>query len=347
MFKVKKAVREEIFGDDREFDSPHAPTVLPLKNNDVLAAWFGGRFEKDPDTAIWTAKRLNGVWQKPKKTVDVMNIAAWNPVLFRLNNDRIILYFKLGPEIPKWHTEYVYSDDEGKTWSSPKELVKGDIGGRGPVKNKPIYLSDNKTILAPASLEGDSWNSFADISDDNGETWEMSEFVPIRRINPNERRIRDRVYNKTFCFGKGIIQPTIWEDDENIVNMLFRSTSSRIFKSDSYDMGRTWNLAYDTGLPNNNSGIDAVKLPNGTLVLAYNPRENIPGMTKGARTPIILSYSDDNGSSWKELYILENCDGAFAYPSIVCDGNDKIYVVYSENREKIIFWNIEYEETVN
>ena len=287
MFKVKKAVREEIFGDDREFDSPHAPTVLPLKNNDVLAAWFGGRFEKDPDTAIWTAKRLNGVWQKPKKTVDVMNIAAWNPVLFRLNNDRIILYFKLGPEIPKWHTEYVYSDDEGKTWSSPKELVKGDIGGRGPVKNK------------------------------------------------------------TFCFGKGIIQPTIWEDDENIVHMLFRSTSSRIFKSDSYDMGRTWNLAYDTGLPNNNSGIDAVKLPNGTLVLAYNPRENIPGMTKGARTPIILSYSDDNGSSWKELYILENCDGAFAYPSIVCDGNDKIYVVYSENREKIIFWNIEYEETVN
>ncbi len=46
MLKVKKAVREEIFGDDREFDSPHAPTVLPLKNNNVLAAWFGGRFER-------------------------------------------------------------------------------------------------------------------------------------------------------------------------------------------------------------------------------------------------------------------------------------------------------------
>lgn len=342
MLKVKKAVREEIFGDEREFDSPHAPTVLPLKNGDVIAAWFGGRFEKDPDTAIWTAKRINGVWQKPKKTVDVMNIAAWNPVLFRLNDGKIVLYFKIGAEIQKWHTEFVCSVDEGDTWSSPGELVEGDIGGRGPVKNKPIYLSDGKTILAPASLEGESWNSFVDISTDNGASWEMSDLVPVRRINPNERRIRDRVYNKTFCYGKGIIQPTVWEDAGKAVHMLFRSTSSRIFRSDSYDMGKTWSLAYDTGLPNNNSGIDLVKLPCGTLVLAYNPRENIPGMTKGARTPIILSYSEDNGESWQEFYVLENRDGAFAYPSVVCEGN-KIYVVYSENREKIIVWEIEYE----
>lgn len=342
MLKVKKAVREEIFGDEREFDSPHAPTVLPLKNDDVIAAWFGGRFEKDPDTAIWTAKRINGVWQKPKKTVDVMNIAAWNPVLFRLNDGKIVLFYKIGAEIQKWHTEFVCSVDEGDTWSSPGELVEGDIGGRGPVKNKPIYLSDGKTILAPASLEGESWNSFADISTDNGASWEMSELVPVRRINPNERRIRDRVYNKTFCYGKGIIQPTVWEDAGKAVHMLCRSTSSRIFRSDSYDMGKTWSLAYDTGLPNNNSGIDLVKLPCGTLVLAYNPRENIPGMTKGARTPLILSYSEDNGESWQEFYLLENRDGAFAYPSVVCEGN-KIYVVYSENREKIIFWEIEYE----
>lgn len=342
MLKIKKAVREDIFDDEREFDSPHAPTILPLRNNDVIAAWFGGRFEKDPDTAIWTAKRINGVWQKPKKTVDVINIAAWNPVLFRLNDGKIVLYFKIGAEIQKWHTEFVCSVDDGDTWSSPQELVKGDIGGRGPVKNKPIYLSDGNTILAPASLEGESWNSFADISTDNGASWKMSNLVPVRRINPNERRIRDRIYNKTFCYGKGIIQPTVWEDAEKAVHMLFRSTSSRIFKSDSYDMGKTWSVAYDTGLPNNNSGIDLVKLPCGTLVLAYNPRENIPGMTKGARTPIILSYSDDNGESWQELYVLEDRDGAFAYPSVVCEGN-RIYVVYSENREKIIFWDIEYE----
>lgn len=340
MLKVIKAVREEIFGEEREFDSPHAPTVLGLKGGRALAAWFGGRFEKDPDTAIWISIRENGAWRKPRKLADVMNVAAWNPVLFRLNDGGIVLYYKIGAEIQKWHTEYVTSHDEGETWSAPKELVSGDVGGRGPVKNKPIYLSDNRTILAPASLEGDSWNSFVDISMDNGDSWEMSELVPLRRINPNERRIRDKAYCRYFCFGRGVIQPTLWEDDMGVVNMLLRSTSSRIFRSESRDRGRTWSLAYDTGLPNNNSGIDLAKLPDGTLVLAYNPRENIPGMTIGARTPLMLSYSDDNGESWSELCMLEDEDGAFAYPSIICSIDNELMVVYSANREKIIYWQI-------
>ena len=93
-------------------------------------------------------------------------------------------------------------------------------------------------------------------------------------------------------------------------------------------------------MPNNNSGIDLAKLNDGTLVLAYNPRENIPGMTKGARTPLILSYSEDNGESWNELCVLEDEDGAFAYPSIICNDDNEIMVVYSANREKIIYWHI-------
>lgn len=343
MLKVKNSKREEIFGDFREFDSPHSPTVLDIGCGEVMAAWFGGRFEKDPDTAIWVSKRTSDGWQPPKRIVDRRNIAAWNPVLFRLNDSSVVLFFKIGAEIQKWHTEYVVSKDNGISWSEPKELVSGDIGGRGPVKNKPIYLSDNKTILAPASLEGDCWDAFVDISIDEGESWEMSEIVPLRRINPNERRIRDRVYNKHFCYGKGVIQPTLWEDKNGDVHMLLRSSSSRIFRSTSKDKGRTWSLAYDMGLPNNNSGIDLTKLSDGTLVLAYNPRENIPGMTKGARTPLILSYSEDNGETWQELCVLENEDGAFAYPSIVSNKNDELMVVYSANREKIIYWHIEVE----
>ncbi len=55
------------------------------------------------------------------------------------------------------NTEYVYSDDEGKTWSSPKELVKGDIGGRGPVKISLYICQITRLFLRLLLLAGDSW----------------------------------------------------------------------------------------------------------------------------------------------------------------------------------------------
>ena len=125
--------------------------------------------------------------------------------------------------------------------------------------------------------------------------------------------------------------------------MLLRSTSSKIFRSDSMDGGYTWNLAYATNLPNNNSGLDVVKLPSGTLVLAYNPTENLPNYYKGPRTPLILSYSDDNGETWHELITLESGRGGYAYPAIIANEKE-IFVTYTWKRERIAFWSIRYDE---
>ena len=35
----------------------HASTVLPLPDGTVLSAWFGGSYEGEGDTSIWTARR--------------------------------------------------------------------------------------------------------------------------------------------------------------------------------------------------------------------------------------------------------------------------------------------------
>ena len=53
--------------------------------------------------------------------------------------------------------------------------------------------------------------------------------------------------------------------------MLVRSSNARIYRSDSKDYGKSWCPLYPTDMPNNNSGIDLIKLPDGALVLAYNP----------------------------------------------------------------------------
>ncbi len=340
--KIISMEKEFIASSDREFDSAHASTLVELKDGTILAAWFGGSWEKGSDVAIWFSRKKKS-WEKPRKVADVRGTAMWNPVLFQRTDGTVLLFYKVGETIPVWKTWVIESSDGGETFSSPRELVEGDeSGGRGPVKNKPIRLK-NGTILAPASLEGNTWDAFVDISEDDGVTWEKSEMVPVRRACYDIHMV-DRPYNKYYLYGKGMIQPTLWEDDMGIVHMFVRTTSSRIFRSDSTDGGKTWCLAYDTGLPNNNSGIDVVQMRNKDLVLVYNPRENLPNYYKGPRTPLVVALSKDNGDSFEELAVLEDKNGNYCYPSVICGKDNEILITYTWNRETIVFCRLVYED---
>lgn len=340
--KVVSVTKEFIFEEERDFDSAHASTLLELNNGQILAAWFGGSWEKNPDTAIWTSLRTEKGWGRPRCAADDSKCAMWNPVLFQKKDGTILLFYKVGAEIPEWKTWLVTSKDNGETWSAPRELVKGDVsGGRGPVKNKPILLT-NGDILAPASVEGETWDAFCDSSKDGGETWEKSGTVPLRRAGYTAQMV-DYPYEKHRCFGKGIIQPSLWQDQTGAVHMLLRSTSSAIFRSDSSDNGRTWCTAYATGLPNNNSGLDLVKLPGEELILVCNPTENLPNYHKGPRTPLSVLYSGDNGETWTELLTLEDGPGGFAYPAVICNERNEFLITYTWKRERIVFVRVRYE----
>lgn len=341
--QIKNFIREFIAEEDSPFDSAHASTLVQAADGTVIAAWFGGSWEKAPDTAIWLSRRVDGVWETPRKAADVRGTAMWNPVLFQKEDGSVLLFYKVGAEIPTWKTWCMESYDNGVTFTAPREMVEGDeIGGRGPVKNKPIRLKDG-TVLAPGSLEGNTWDAFVDISTDDCRTWEMSQIVPLRRCSTDLRAI-NRPYDRRHIFGKGVIQPTLWQDASGDVHMFLRSTSSRIFRSDSTDGGRTWCTAYDTGLPNNNSGIDLVRTADGKILLACNPRENYPGMYSGSRTPLSLLISGDNGETFEHLADLETEEGIFCYPSIICNERREVLMTYTWNRRTIVFCRFEYED---
>jgi predicted neuraminidase len=276
----------------------------------------------------------------------------WNPVLFCAGagaddgdgaylgacTHEIVLYFKLGWKIWFWETWEVRSRDGGKTWSEPHETVKGDKGGRGPVKNKPIVLADG-SWLAPASLEGPQpgqkrkqWRAFADMSTDRGKTWHPSSI-----ILPSDS-------------GYGNIQPTVWESSPGNVHMLLRSSRGRkgmwIWRSDSKDGGKTWTQSRKSKLPNNNSGLDVAYLPKSkTLVLAYNHVMNVD-----SRSPIRLAISKDNGENWELQVELENEKGSvhnagheYSYPSCVPwpkeYGEEGVTVTYTWHRRRVAFFS--------
>ena len=298
----------------RPFAQCHASTLVQLANGNFLAAWFGGTKEKDDDVGIWGAECKAGQWSAPRLLAKTRNHAHWNPVLHVDQDDHVYLFFKVGEKISDWETWLIESTDGGQHWSAPRELVPGDRGGRGPVKNKLITLSDG-AWLAGASLERDGWEVFVDRSEDRGATWTASALIA-----------RD----STVFTGRGAIQPTLWESAPGQVHMLVRTTCGKIGRSDSSDGGHSWSPLYATDLPNNNSGIDLARLNDGTLALVCNP------VTTG-RTPISVLLATDNGQTWPRRLDLETDAGEYSYPAIIATGNG-MAITYTWKRERIACW---------
>lgn len=324
---VKCAHKELIFRNrDKDFLQCHAGTIAVSDKGEVVTAWFGGDREKAPNVMIWYSIKGKNGWSLPCKFGDPWEgVAHWNPVFFYSENI-LRLFYKYGPVIPTWKTVVSKSDNFGATWSEPVLLDEKDPIDRGPVKNKPIRLS-NGWICAPTSQEKDVqspkkqyWDAFVDLSYDNGESWERSSLVPIEHEKLNR---------------KGIIQPTLWESTPGNVHMLLRSTEGKIYRSDSSDFGKTWCKAYATHIPNNNSGIDLVKLASGELALIYNRS----GVNR-VRTPLNVALSKDNGKTFKDIAILETSKGEFSYPSIVADGDGNLHMIYTYNRESMAYCKI-------
>lgn len=318
--RVRLIKRDFIFGDDRPFAQCHASTLLRTDDGKFLVAWFGGTREKDPDVGIWLSKGEPGHWSEPVEIAKIREDAHWNPVLFRDRSGVITLFFKVGKEIDFWETWFKVSKDNGKTWSDARELLPGDKGGRGPVRNKPIILSDG-TWLAPSSNELNKvWNAFVDRSEDGGKSWTQSKFLTM---------------NRDSVPGEGVIQPTLWESTPGNVHMLLRSSAGVICRSDSKDFGRTWSPVYRTSLHNPNSGIDVTKLDDGTLVLIFNP----DNQNWGSRGALSLGVSTDNGKTWSPVIPLEEGqeDDEYSYPSVISFG-DTVAVTYTWQRQRIAFW---------
>ncbi len=332
--------------------SHHASTVLPLENGHVLAAWFGGSQEHQMDVSIYLAEKDETGFQPPRLMASSME-PHWNPVLFQYPDGRIHLFYKVGQEIPDWRTYVRESQDGGKTWSDPRELVPGDSsGGRGPVRCKPLLLKSGR-VVAPASVERGLWVCFMDLSDDGGRTWkrtapieargthQLHEGLLIWQARAFEAYKAGRPFDTSqvppeYQHGRGVIQPTLWEDETG-VHALLRSGEGYIYRTDSFDQGETWCEAYPTALPNNNSGIDLTRMEDGALLLVYNP----VGGNFGARSPLSVDVSRDGGRSWQRLCDLQTEPGEFSYPAIVSRGN-RVYITYTWKRENIAYWEFEW-----
>ncbi|MCK5802480.1 MAG: FAD-dependent oxidoreductase [Lentisphaeria bacterium] len=297
-----------VFEQDRFFASCHASTLVELPSGDVVAAWFAGTKESADDVDIWSAILHDGEWTEPRKVAELEGAPLWNPVLC-LHDDTLFLFYRFGRKIIHWESMLTTSADGGRTWSEPAPLPSGFLG---PIKNKPIRMSGGLWLCGSSVETETEWFCRMELFDGGTREW----------IHAVDIKVPD-------CL-RGIIQPAVWESAPGQVHALMRSTLGHVIRADSADGGRTWSTPVATDIPNNNSGIDIAKLRDSSLVLCLNP----VAKDWGARTPLALWRSFDNGQTWPETFVLEDEPGEYSYPAVIATSVG-VATVYTHKRKQI------------
>ena len=306
---------EEFIYDKAPFKECHASTIAETPKG-LAASWFGGTKEKNKDVEIWLSRKVNGKWTDPVSVAngiqnDNLRYPCWNPVLFQVPDGPLQLYYKVGPSPREWWGLLIESTDSGKSWGKPVKLPEGILG---PIKNKPVLLS-NGTLISPTSTEHDGWRIHFEYSKDLGETWSKSE-----PINDGKQ------YNA--------IQPSILIHPDNRLQIMARSKEISVLTAWSPDLGNTWTELTPSGLPNPNSGTDAETLGDGRHLLVYNHIGKNPNRWGGKRSPLNVAISKD-GKNWEAALILEDDPGEYSYPSVIQAKEGKVHIVYTWKREKV------------
>ncbi len=357
----KAILKDQFLYEQAAFPECHGATVAETPKGDLVAAFFGGTKERNPDCCIWVCRKVKGsdVWTPPVKVADgvitpTLREACWNPVLFQLPKGELMLFYKRGDKVANWTGWLIRSKNGGKTWSSPEKLPDGFLG---PVKNKPEYI--NGRIICPSSTEGENgWRIHFEISDDRGKTW--------RKVGPLEADlalltqhqggsnagkaeeeddpeggevVRDKNLKPIYA-----IQPSLLKHKDGRLQILCRTRNGKLAEAWSADNGDSWTKLRLTEVVNNNSGTDAVTLKDGRHLLVYNDFGALPGTRKGVRTPLSVAISED-GMTWDAAVVLEDSPiSQYSYPSVIQGKDGKVHIVYTWRRQRIKYVELDVDQ---
>jgi predicted neuraminidase len=302
-------VKSEFIVDRPPSPSNHASTIVETRDG-IVAAWFGGPYERHPEVVIWTSRLEAGKWSAPVQVADGIQAdgktrhPCWNPVLFQPEKGPLLLFYKVGPSPDAWWGMLMSSSDNGRTWSKPVRLPEGDVG---PVRNKPVQWADG-SILSGSSTEDHGWRIHMERTRNLGHSWERT--PPLNEgTDP------------------GLIQPTILKWPSAKAQILCRSRQKAIYSSRMGDDWKSWSAPTATQLPNPNSAIDAVVLRDGRALLVYNHTTN-------ARSPLNVAASRD-GEHWDAALVLENSAGEYSYPAVIQSEDGLVHITYTWKRQRI------------
>lgn len=323
----------------------HGPGLLMTPAGTLLCCWFAGTFEGDTDVNIVVSRLESGSdrWTEPQMISTDNDFSNQNPSLFLAPGGEVWAMYtsQRGREEGKDNMQYTsvvkkqVSHDDGLTWGEPEVVLPEE----GTFARQAIQvLSNGRWIYglwlctdSAAGLAGDP-SAFA-ISDDEGASW--------RRVD--------------MPGSAGRVHPTVVElEDGHLVAFMRSREADFVYRSESHDYGDTWSEPVPTPLPNNNSGIGAIKLASGRVAVIYN-HNSAPstfgktGAWPALRNPVSIALSEDGGHTFPLIRHVERGEGyvgdenkfnnrQYEYPTIIQTTDGAIHAAWAYQTRRGVKW---------
>jgi predicted neuraminidase len=236
----------------------HAANLAFLADGTLTCVWFGGTMEGMGDISIYMSRLASdsSVWSAPEKMSDDPQKSEQNPLVFTAPDGKVWLIFtsQTSGNQDGAVVKRRISDDGGRTFG-PVDIL---CDSPGTFVRQPIIVNRRGDWLLPVfrciGEAGQRWTGNADtaavlLSRDAGASWQMIDLPgSIGAVHMN-------------------IVP---QGDGRMVAFFRNRFATQILRSHSDDDGMSWSAPEPTGLPNNNSSIQAAALKDGRIVIIYN-----------------------------------------------------------------------------
>lgn len=304
----------------------HSATLAELPDDTLVAAWYAGSGEGAADVAIYLSRRgVDGAWSEPAAVMTRERVQAdlrrnvislGNPLLLPDDSGRLGLLF-VSIAAGRWSgssMNLAWSEDGGLTWGAARKLTMNLLANLSALPRNP-----------PARLVGGGW-AVPVYEEFLGKFPETLWLQPRRKdYSAAVSRVEGGVY---------VLQSALVPLAVDRAVSFFRDFRPARWMSASWsdDAGRTWTKPAVTGLPNRDSGLCAIRLSDGAILMAFND------LSPGKRENLRLALSEDEGRTWRTIATLaEEAGSEFSYPYLIRPSDGTIRMVYSARQTQILF----------
>jgi predicted neuraminidase len=317
--------RQEFIEDAPSVPQVHVASLCELSGGRLAASWYGGSREGARDVAIWFSvrePRADAAWS-PARPIITRESASdelrryvkkvGNPLVFSDGGNRLWLLY-VSVALGGWSDSALNlksSSDSGQSWAPSQRLTLSPFFNVGTlVKNKP------------APIEGGGWvvPVYHELAG------QFPELLWLRDMPGGMEATMTRIFG-----GRTAFQPALVPLDSQRALVLCRDTGrlKRVVVASTADGARHWSAPQLCSLPNPNSGLDALRLRDGRLLLVFND-------SSSTRDGLRLGLSREDGQTWRRVATLEAEVGAeFSYPALIQTHDGLVHVAYTWKRQRI------------